>query len=93
MLEQVKNKLLEMIKELLDKISTEREDGTMAIEVETGLSRIETLAYCYKCLVDKEVEVDYIPLIVNSKEAAEEVKKTATDHLVASLMGEEDERY
>ena len=73
MLEETRTKLLEML--------------TSALE-ENNLDSAETFAYCYKCLGDKEIEIHHIPLLIDSKEKAEEVQETCTNYLLKSLLGE-----
>lgn len=72
MLAEVRNRLLEILRKFLD---------------EGKLEEAETIAYCYKCLADKEVEIHHIPVVVKSKEDIKEIEEKTMADYASALLG------
>ena len=81
---QIGDKMVEETRERLLQMLFKALGGEVGLE--PNLEDAETLAFCYKCLVDKEIEVHHIPIIIGSKEEAKEVVKTAEDYLLKELI-------
>lgn len=60
---------------------------------EGKLEEAETMAYCYRCLGDKEVEIHHVPVVAGSQKEMKDIEKEARSSYLSALLGKRNDRY